>query len=234
MSFWCPDQAPKTQATVWLFLLWPCLSGKAQHYLLPHTWASLENSRYWDSGCHSVFSMGPDALLQPRGVTGPVMWAVSWGFTQPRTCMQHRPWWEGDLQDWLAQWFFCMWCDVYKHGLLSCFLHVWVMELGPLVPISSLAGREGSESRVLSPALSLAHCHSGHVLLPAWTSDVSAAKQGRWIRGYPGGFVTALKCHLWLWLARGQQGFYTWEPPNEILCLSFFESLYQWMGIILP
>jgi len=52
------------------------------------------------------------------------------------------------------------------------------MELGS---IPSLAGREAqrgevAERRVLAPASSLACCHSGHVLLPAWTSDVSAAK----------------------------------------------------------
>ena len=27
---------------------------------------------------------GADTLLEPHGVTGPIMWAVSWGFTHPR------------------------------------------------------------------------------------------------------------------------------------------------------
>lgn len=26
---------------------------------------------------------GADTLLEPRGVTGPITWAVSWGFTHP-------------------------------------------------------------------------------------------------------------------------------------------------------
>ena len=47
--------------------------------------------------------------------------------------------------------------------------------------IPSLAGREAqrgevAQGRVLAPASSLAHCQSGPVLLPALTSDVSAAK----------------------------------------------------------
>ena len=60
-------------------------------------------------------------------------------------------------------------------------LHSWDMKLGSLVPIPSLAGREAqhgevAERRVLGPGSSLASCHSGHVLLPAWTSDISAVK----------------------------------------------------------
>ena len=27
---------------------------------------------------------GADTLLEPHEVTGPIMWAVSWGFTHPR------------------------------------------------------------------------------------------------------------------------------------------------------
>ena len=81
-------------------------------------------------------------------------------------------------------------------------------DLPCLMPIPSLAGREAqhgevSERRVLAPGSSLAHCHSGHVLLPAWTSDISATKWGLWVRGFQGGFLAALKCHLWLWLTRG-------------------------------
>ena len=52
--------------------------------------------------------------------------------------------WEGALQDWAAQW--CMWCDIYKHQLRSCYLHGQSIETGPLVPIPSLAGREPSPS----------------------------------------------------------------------------------------
>ena len=89
-------------------------------------------------------------------------------------------------------------CDVtfINMDCSPVFCVVGTCSWGPFVSISSLAGKEGLESRVLTPALSLAHCHSGHVFLPAWTSDVSAVKQGLWIRGHPGGFVAALKCHL--------------------------------------
>ena len=60
-------------------------------------------------------------------------------------------------------------------------LHSWDMELGFLVPILSLSGREAQggevvERRVLALGSSLARYHSGHVLLPAWTSDISAVK----------------------------------------------------------
>ena len=66
-------------------------------------------------------------------------------------------------------------------GCSPVMLHSWDMELGSLVPILSLAGREAqhgevAEKRVLAPGSSLAHCHSGHILLPARTSDVSAVK----------------------------------------------------------
>ena len=60
-------------------------------------------------------------------------------------------------------------------------LHSWDMELGSLVPIPSVVGREAqhgevAERKVLALGSSLAHCYSGHVLLPAWTSDISAVK----------------------------------------------------------
>ena len=75
-----------------------------------------------------------------------------------------------------------MGCDISINMDCSPVLvRSWDMEFGPLMPIPSLAGREAqsgevAERRVLAPASSLACCHSGHVLLPAWTSDVSAAK----------------------------------------------------------
>lgn len=177
-------------------------------------------------------SQGSGALPQPCGVTAPVTWAVFWGFTHPGASVQHKLWWESDLQDWAAQWFFFMWCDVSINMNYSPVLvHSWDMEFGPFMPIPSLAEREAqrgevAQRRVLAPASSLARCHSGHVLLPAWTSDVSAAKWEHWVRGFPGTFVSALKCHVWLQLIRGQQGLYdTWwllSKLREPLFVSFW------------
>ena len=63
------------------------------------------------------------------------------------------------------------------------------IESGSLVPIPSLAGREVqgpevTERGVLTPALSLAHCHFGHVLFPGWTSDISAANEDIGSKGF--------------------------------------------------
>ena len=82
-----------------------------------------------------------------------------------------------------------MCCEVYKHRLLSCSLCGLDIESGSLVPIPSLAEREAqgpevTERGVLTPALSLAHCHFGHVLLPGWTSDISAANEDIGSKGF--------------------------------------------------
>ena len=108
------------------------------------------------------------------------MWAVLWGFTQWGMCAAQTG----------------MHSSSSVHDLTSInmdcshvLLHSWDMELGSLVPIPSLAGREAqrgevTERRVLAPGSSLACCYSGHVLLPAWTSDISEAKWGHWVRGF--------------------------------------------------
>ena len=36
-----------------------------------------------------------DALLQPLGVIGPIMWAGIWGCTHPLASVLSRLWWEG-------------------------------------------------------------------------------------------------------------------------------------------
>ena len=103
--------------------------------------------------------------------------------------MQHRLWWNRPCRTWMHS-------SSSVHDLTSInmdcshvLLHSWDMELGSLVPIPSLEGREAQhgevvERRVLAPGSSLACCHSGHVLLPAWTSDISAVKWGHWVRGF--------------------------------------------------
>ena len=50
--------------------------------------------------------LGTNALPQAHGVTGPLMWAVFWGFTQWGMCAAQTLV-EQALQDWDAQQFFC-------------------------------------------------------------------------------------------------------------------------------
>ena len=50
--------------------------------------------------------LGTNALLQARRVTGPLMWAVFFGFTQWGMCATQSLV-EQALQDWDAQQFFC-------------------------------------------------------------------------------------------------------------------------------
>ena len=50
--------------------------------------------------------LGTNALLQARRVTGPLMWAVFFGFTQWGMCAAQTLV-EQALQDWDAQQFFC-------------------------------------------------------------------------------------------------------------------------------
>ena len=103
------------------------------------------------------------------------------GLHPHRACGQHRLWWNVPCRTGMHS-------SSSVHDLTSInmdcspvLLHSWDMELGSLVPIPSLVGREAqhgevAERKVLAPGSSLAHCHSGHVLLPAWTSDISAVK----------------------------------------------------------
>lgn len=128
-----------------------------------------------DSGCHLAFSLGANALLQPCRVIEPVTWGMSWGFTHPQGGMCNRLWWEGSLQDWAAQQFFCTWCDVYKHGLLSCSLRVRTWRLCLLCPFPPWQeGRLRAEKQQRAefwPQL----CH-----LPAETLDTSVTFLGLW------------------------------------------------------
>lgn len=78
--------------------------------------------------------------------------------------------------------------------------------------VHSLLGRKGGSglrsSREQSSGPSFVICLLKlwtHPLL-SWASDVSATKWGHLVRGFLRGFTAALKCYLWLWLARGKQG----------------------------
>ena len=129
-----------------LFILYDYLRCSHPHFGISKTeaWSDETPHLYIYS---SSSDPGANALLKPHGVIGPVTWTVFWGFTHARACVQHRLWWEGALEDWTAQQLFCMWYDIYKHGLLSCSLRGQNIESRPLMPIPSLAGKSPSAKK---------------------------------------------------------------------------------------
>ena len=165
----------------------------------PHIWASLQKSRCWTVADIQCFPRGQCFAAATWGDRTSNMDSFH-GFTHPWESVQHRLWWEGALQDWAAQRFFCTWCDIYKHGLLSCSLRSQDMQAGLSCPFPPWQeGRPRAEKSWRDELwLSLAFCHFGCVLFPAWASDIS---RGYWVRKFPGGFTAFLKCHLCLWLA---------------------------------
>lgn len=47
------------------------------------------------AGAGTMAAIQGDALLQPLGVIGPIMWAGIWGCTHPLASVLSRLWWEG-------------------------------------------------------------------------------------------------------------------------------------------
>ena len=105
---------------------------------------------------------GADTLLEPHGVTGPIMWAVSWGFTHPRLVCNIDSVERGSAGlSCIALLLNMMWC-----------LWTWTVYLGHGVGIHSFLGRKGGpawrSSTEESSGPSFITC-----LLSLWTCPVT-------------------------------------------------------------
>ena len=152
---WCPDQTPETQARGVSFTTFPFWwsSALSSFPTFEHLWRRAGSGKV---AAVQRFPQGADAFPQPRGVTRMVTWTVSRASPTLRGLCS-RLWWEGPLKDWPAQWFFCMWWNIYKHELVSCSLCGWDIELGPLVSIPSLTGREAQWRKSWEGVLTSVH-----------------------------------------------------------------------------
>ena len=213
----------------------------------PHLGISGEE-QVLDSGCLSAFPPEADALLQPCGATGPVMHAVFWGFTKPGHPRSTDPGGKGLF--WTGLHSSSSVRDMTSIHMDCSYSAVWLgHKVRAPVATCSLVGRETQEGKAAERGVLAPLCH-----LPSLTLDSSCylpeplrflqqskdtgSEGTAW---FPGSFAAALKCHLWLWLARFQQGLYnTWEPLNELWsyspgsnsrCLSQFPFLLSGGGV---
>ena len=146
VQFLMPTSDSKDPGQVWVFLSWPCLSGEAQPCLsFPHLTISGEQ-QLWDSGYYSAFSSG--AIVLPGEQCFAAATWRDWtstvdsvlGFPHPGPSMQQILW-EGALQDWAAQQFFCMWWDKYLQRW-TALLFAWSGQRVGAPGAHSLLGRK--------------------------------------------------------------------------------------------
>ena len=132
----------------------------------PHLGVSGEE-QVWDSGCLSAFSPEADALLQPCGVTGPVMHAVFWGFTNPgHLCGTDSG---GKVLCWTGLHSNSSVRDMMSINMDCSSSAVWLGHgVRCPVPIHSLVGREAQGGEAAQRGVLAPLCQ-----LPAFTLDSS-------------------------------------------------------------